>query len=453
MGNLLTSVLNAAKAIQAYDRQLATIQSNVANASTPGYVRQTQTLEAMRFDLRSGLAGGVAAGPVLSSRSEYAEESVRRQFSQQGYSEQLASDLGRLESIFSPSGNYGTAASITKFFQSFSQLSINPNDTVARQAVIDRSQDLATSFNQTALGLADASQQADQQIRASVIAVNRLGQAIQEINTVYRQSAQSNADAGLDASVYSKLEELSELVDFTINRAEDGTLSIYLGGQTPLVIGDHLFEISAEAGSQFTAVIDATGRDVTGQIHHGKLSGLLHEKNTLIPSYLADLDQLAQAMADQVNLKLAGGVDAYGAAPVIDLFEYNAAQGAAMSLGVTAITPQEIAASTADAPGGNGNALDVAAMLNQKLIDGFTFTERFGTLGGRVGRDLASAREDAATQELLAIQARTFRSEISGVSLDEEAAYLLQVQRSYQAASKLMAVLNEITDTLMQTLR
>ena len=92
-------------------------------------------------------------------------------------------------------------------------------------------------------------------------------------------------------------------------------------------------------------------------------------------------------------------------------------------------------------------------MGKDKAIDGFTYAEYFGGLGGRVGRALASAREDAQTRAALTTQARSFRQEISGVSLDEEAAHLMQVQRSYQAMGKLMQVLNEVTDTLIQSLR
>jgi flagellar hook-associated protein FlgK len=39
------------------------------------------------------------------------------------------------------------------------------------------------------------------------------------------------------------------------------------------------------------------------------------------------------------------------------------------------------------------------------------------------------------------------------VSLDEEAARLLQFQKSYQAAAKLVSVLSEITDSVMTLIR
>jgi len=45
------------------------------------------------------------------------------------------------------------------------------------------------------------------------------------------------------------------------------------------------------------------------------------------------------------------------------------------------------------------------------------------------------------------------REEISGVSLDEEAAQMIEYQRAYQAAAQLVSVLNDLTDTLLSMLR
>jgi flagellar hook-associated protein 1 len=453
VGNLFTAVLNTANAIRVYDRQLTAIQNNIANANTPGYVRQVQSVQALRFDLHSGLAGGVSAGPVLNARYAYAELSVRNQLSDASYSGQKTVDLARLEPYFDPSGALGVAGSMSKLFLSFSQLSVNPNDRIARQSVLDRAQGVADAFNETAAGLKNLGAQADKQIRDSVAAVNRLGEELQHINRIYRSSAQSTADAGLDAKMHSTLEALAELVDFTLIEAGDGTMAVYIGGQTPLVIGDRLFSIAGDFSTGKTGILGTAGDDISGQIRGGKLGALLDEKNRMIPAYVAQLDTLAETFANQINGQLAAGVNAYGDAPGVELFRFDTAAGAALSLAVNPLAPEDLAAATPASPGGNANALTLASMLNHKAIDGHTFIEYFGALGGRIGRDLAAAREDQITRNGLVTQARTFREEISGVSLDEEAAHLLQVQRAYQATGKLMAVLNEITDTLMQALR
>ena len=145
-------------------------------------------------------------------------------------------------------------------------------------------------------------------------------------------------------------------------------------------------------------------------------------------------------------------LSAHGSAPAVDLFAYDPQVGAALSLRANTMTPDQIAAASASAPGGNANALDVADMLKSKMMGTSTYSEFFGTLGGRVGSDVANAQSDRTTQQGLVDQARNLRSQISSVSLDQEATELLQVQRSYQASAKVMGVLNNIMDTLMQTI-
>jgi flagellar hook-associated protein 1 FlgK len=51
------------------------------------------------------------------------------------------------------------------------------------------------------------------------------------------------------------------------------------------------------------------------------------------------------------------------------------------------------------------------------------------------------------------IQARAMREEECGVSLDEEAAKLLQFQRSYEAAARLVTVLDDMTKEMINLLR
>src|SRR5205807_5775395 len=124
MGNLLVSLLNSANALGVYTEALATTENNVLNSSTPGYAKQVQVLTALPFDLSSGLPGGVAAGPVISTRNAFAEQSVRTQQSQLGYQHQIAGDLQQLQNYFDPSNKSGIAGSMDGLFSSFSQLSV-----------------------------------------------------------------------------------------------------------------------------------------------------------------------------------------------------------------------------------------------------------------------------------------------------------------------------------------
>ena len=55
----------------------------------------------------------------------------------------------------------------------------------------------------------------------------------------------------------------------------------------------------------------------------------------------------------------------------------------------------------------------------------------------------------AATQQLLTTQVDSSREQLTGINLDEETVNLLTAQRSYEAASKVMSVLDSVLDTLI----
>src|ERR1700704_1439092 len=448
MGNLFTSLLSSANGLRAYEQALAVTQNNVTNASTPGFVKQTQNLEALPFDVTVGLPGGVRAGPVVSSRDGYAERAVRDQQTSFGFSSQKTTNLRPLETSFSLSGTSGIAPSISNLFQSFSRLSVNPNDTASRQAVLQQASVVAQSFQGAASSLLSQQSSLDREARGAIDAINHLATIIAQINTQTRGRKPGSTDAGVDAQLNSSLEELSQLVNFTSLQQPDGSVTVYVGGQTALVTNDQAYALQGDFSTSQTKILSSTGADISGQLTGGKLGALLEDKNTVIPSYQSDLNTLAQGLADQVNTTLAQGIDQNGAAPTTDLFTYDPAR-AASSLAVNPLTPDQIAAALPGATGGNGNALNLAALADAKTLNGYTFVQFYGNLGGRVGNDLSLAKSNQSTTQLLLSQTQDLRNQVSGVSLNEEAEHLVAFQRAYEATSKMIGVLNSLTETLI----
>jgi flagellar hook-associated protein 1 FlgK len=452
MPSLLASLNAAAGSMRTFERALATVQNNVSNASTPGYARQQADLVAQAFHLELELPGGVAVSDLVSARDEQAERAVRRQSSRHGRLAQLAASLAQIEPILDIGEGSGVAGALDRLFRAFSQLSVTPNDMPARNNVIGRAGDVAAAFRRTAASLLETRDQANRELRAVVEQINRLAHTIRDINVEIRSDRRKLNDAGLDARLNAALEELSELVDFEALRADDGSVTVFIGGQGPLVMGASAYELQADFSGAQTAILDHTGQTVTGLVREGRLAGLLEVVNQTIPAHLASLNQLAQTLADRINSILAAGVDLNGQPPAVNLFTYNPAAGAAYTLAVTAITGDQIAAAYPSAPGGNENALDLAALANSIEINGTSFTGFYGWISSQAGQALASARAGAQAQSSLVVQARNLRAEVSGVNLDEEAAAMIQYQRAYQAAAKLIAVLDELTQATLAIL-
>ena len=451
MGGLFTSLLNSTNALQVYGRVFSVIENNITNANTPGYARQDQSLVALAFNPAEGIEGGVMAGPMLSARSKYLEQAVRNQRELLGSAQQKTGDLTQIEPLFDTSGKSGVPAAFNNFFNSFSQLSVNPNDPVSRQNVIDAAGQVAGAFHQNAIGIGRVSSNLDSETRDAITTVNQAATDIASINQHFRSNSAATTDAGLDARLNADLENLSQVVNYTAIKAGDGSYSIFLGGQTPLVIGDHTFPITGDFSAPQTVIRDSQANDITKELAGagGTMGAMLEEKNTTLPGYMTALNNVAKVFADSVNTALALGVDRNGNPPAVNLFTYNAVLGPAFTLAVTNITPDQIAAALPAAPGGNGNAIALSQLAGQPLVNGFTFTQAYGNLGGQVGADVSSAKQDQAAQQDLVGLAQQQRAQASGVSLDAEATKLLQFQQAYGAVGKLVSVLNSLTDTVM----
>jgi flagellar hook-associated protein 1 FlgK len=449
MGGLLAAIVNSAGAFSVYDKEFNTISNNISNANTPGYAEQDLALESLPFDPSQGTTGGVMSSGLLSSRTEYLEQNVRNQQTLLGDSQQAASDLGEIQPLFNPNSTTGIAGTLNSFFNSFSQLGVNPNDEPTRQNAITAAVQVAQSFNEAATGIAQVSNGVNSQTSSAVTQINQLASQIAALNNQYQGDSASEKDAGLDAQMHTDLESLSTLTNFSIVQSNDGTFNVYLGGQTPLVIGGQQFQISTNFSSGQTQILDSQSNDVTAEITGGSLGAMIRENNTTLPGYMTQLNTLAQTVADQVNTQLAQGLDESGAAPTTNLFTYDQPGDAASTLAVTNIAPDQIAAASAGAPGGNGNAIAVAQLASAPMVNGSTLTQAFGNLSAQVGNDVVNAQQNQADDQDLLTQAQQQRQQVSGVSLDAEAAKLIQFQQSYQAVGQMVTVLNSLTQTLL----
>lgn len=458
MPNISDALTAAAGSFSAYEQALEVISNNTTNATTPGYANQTVNFEANPFDPNGGGgAGGVSLSADQSSRDPYLEYTVQSAQSELGYSTELASQLQSIEPLFdlqtSSASDAGVGGTLNQLFTAFSQLTASPNNTSYRQAVINAAGNLATAFNTASNSLSSAQQNASSDAQSTIIQINAIIGQIQEINNQKAQNAAAAQDPGLDAQLYSNLENLSQLVNFTTTTSADGETNIYLGGQQALLIGTHQFSLGTNTANGEVQILDPNGNNISSFATGGKLGALVQLTNNLVPGYQNQLNQLAQGIADSVNTQLTSGTyqDATNTTqPGVALFSYSAA-AAAKTLAVTSISATQVAAASASNPGGNDNALALSNLQNAAIpaLSGATFAQFYGTLGSDLGTDSAQAQNDQTTQQQLLSQAQTLRSDASGVSLDQQATLMTEYQQSYDAISKLISVLSDITQTAL----
>jgi flagellar hook-associated protein 1 len=473
--SLLSALLTSARALNAYDQVFQVTQNNVANASTPGYARQSQMLDALPLDPQSGLAGGVEAGVVQSYRNQYAEQNVWRQNVLLGEADQNVNTLTSIESKFDITGNTGISKALNDLFQSFSAWGQSPNSTVARQTVIDRATELAGTFRQTATALQRVELDTNQQLHQTVVQVNQLVGQLQGYNK--QILAGDRNDPGLDAQVYATLEQISEYVDISATQQDDGSVTVLLGGRTPLLVGSAKYSIrdvlqqptnpAPVYGSAppEAHILAADGTDVTAGVTTGRLGALLNVRNQVLPSYLGDsyqagdLNTMAKQFADRVNQLLTSGNISAGQGGV-PLFTYDTTNdtNVAKTLAVdTTVTADQLAAIAPGPPEvSNGIPLALAALSSPQdaadMVNGSNFTQFFANMAARVGNALSTASSQQQVQQSALAQAQNLRQQSSGVNLDEEAMVVLQFQRAYEANSRLISVLDQLTSEIINIL-
>jgi flagellar hook-associated protein 1 FlgK len=478
MSNLLTALASSANALSVFERALTVTQNNVANASTPGYAAQSLNLEAEGFEPSLGLIGGVRAGDVVSARNLYAEQAVRQQTESLGYYEQSAGSLTAIESNFDVTGTQGIPKALSNLFDSFSAWSLEPGSSTNRADVLNRAGELAQAFQQTTASLDNAGSDVDLQLQQTVDHINQLGADLVTCNHTRRQGNQN--DAGLDTEIQNKLEELSELTNFTALYQKDGSVTVLLGGQTPLVVGENLYKVGVDTSMptdpppQYPSahaparLVAADGRDITSQITGGNLGALLDLRNNVLPSlggdayHAGDLNVLAKTVADRVNQILTSGNISDGPPPVagLPLFSYDTTSDASVARTLT-LNPDITADGLAPIQPGppyvsNGSAAALAQLASPQndadRLNGFSYTEYYGQIAGRVGSLLAEARDNQDLKTQSVTQAKSLRDGLSGVSLDAEAVKVLEFQRAYQANAQLVTVLSDLTQVAINML-
>jgi flagellar hook-associated protein 1 FlgK len=473
MSTLLSVLGNSGNALNVLQQALGVIQNNVTNASTPGYASQQLNITAQPFDAVSGAAGGIAAQGLINSRDSYADTAVQQQLQSLGLYTAQAQSTSTIQSFFDANGSSGVSSALTTLYSAFSAWSASPTDPTAGQTVISDASAFANSVQELSQSLNSTASQLNQQISSTVGQINTLATQIQQYNQTKLQNA--TPDPGADANLETTLESLSQLTNFTALSQPDGTVTVLIGGGTPLVIGSQTYSVSANIAvnnvpaatnpqSQPTAqIVDSQGNNITSDLTGGQLGGLLDIRNTVLASIIGDsqqqgsLNQFAQGVADTVNNILESGTvsTASGAAQGTALFTYNNSDAtlAAGSLAVSStITPGGLA--PVDANGNaNGNADQLAGLANpdgtQNQIDGQDFVSFFAGIAAYAGQQNSTATDNQTVQQQAVTQAQSQRDQVSKVSLDGQASELLQFQRAYQAVAQVLTIVNDMATSLI----
>jgi flagellar hook-associated protein 1 FlgK len=302
----LNAALNIGKtslAAQLYAMQVA--GNNIANVNTEGYTRQRVNMTPTAYaEVGHGLSigSGVTVAQVQRVRDELLDIHIRQQNSSQGGWTEIMSTLDELESLLSETSTGTLGDMINEFWNSWYDLSNDPDNAVTREMVKNQAITLTRMFNTLGQSMSTMRLNMNQGLSTMVEQVNSLSQRIYDLN---RKIQAHEAGGTKTANEYRDerdmlLDELSQLVNITTSEMGDGSISVYVSGSL-LISASSRREMAVSPNSEglYDVVWSDTGNAV--DLTDGVINGCLISRDTIITKYQTQIDNLAAALIENVN--------------------------------------------------------------------------------------------------------------------------------------------------------
>ena len=456
MGTISSAFSLISGALDANQSALSIVANNVANANTPGYTREVPTWRENTPIEINGIRYGT--GVTQAGATSVRDRVLLARLDQQ---QQLASASGArlaaldtLQGLFTPNSgssnsNAGDIGSdITTFFSSFSSLEANPTNNALRQQVLSSAKTLAGDISNAASSVHAQRSSLDQQASGITGQVNALTGQIAQLN-MQIQSTSPNGDAGiLEDQRQQALSKLSQLIGINQVTTENNGLSITTTSGQPLVSQGSSYALSTGTVGGLSHFFVGT-TDVTSQLASGggQLGGLLKARDVDIPSVLNALDQLAYNISTSVNTQNNAGTDlAVDDGTSANLFSQRPViAGSAEIMQVVMTDPNRIAAAGAgQATGDNSNAIALANLAQQTIVDGQSPINYYSGFVTMLGSTVSQVQSENTAENASVTQLQTQNNALSAVNLNDEAAAMMMIERSYQAGAKVFAMLNTL---------
>lgn len=446
----------ALSALYAQKRGLDVTGQNIANANTDGYTRQRVQMRAMGaapvgalYAVENGSSGGVEVSSVNRLQDDLLASRARTEHAQDSYLTGVKATYAQVEQVLPEPSDTGLQEQLGQLWNTFHDLANNPGDLATRSTVLQQAQVVAGDLNAAHTALGAIWSTARQTLDSRLTEVNTTADTVAQLN----QAIRSAQNAGVPSNNLvdqrdSAVLRLSELTGSTAISRSDGTVDVYLSGSA-LVGGSLARHLQSTGASQIEnegaspVTIQWTDTLATATVGGGEVAADMQSLSQILPGQSASLDQVATTLMTVVNTQHAAGFDLNGTAGT-PMFTGTGA----MDIAVAITDPHLVAASgTASATGNldGGNATALALLGNAAGSPDGTYRQMIANLG--VAAQSAARRVDI--QDGVKQQVDDALTAQSGVNLDEEMTNMLTYQRAFEAASRVMNVVDSTLDTLI----
>jgi flagellar hook-associated protein 1 FlgK len=293
--------------------------NNIANANTVGYSRQSAVLETAggQFTGAGFFGKGVNVATIERAHSDFLTREAATTTAVAAADAARSNQLQQLEKVFSM-GEDGLGYATQQLYSAFVDVANKPQDASSRQVVLARAEELAARFR-TAGEQIDAIQAGvTSDLKNSMASVNMLAQKIADLNLkISAQQGSGHAPNDLLDQRDQAVKDLSGYIQVTTMGADDGSLSVFIGGGQTLVLGSQATKVAPVADpfdpSRLQFGIADSGGTVralpTQLITGGSIAGLLRFQNGDLVDARNLVGQLASAVAGSLNGQQALGLN------------------------------------------------------------------------------------------------------------------------------------------------
>jgi flagellar hook-associated protein 1 len=383
------------------------------------------------------------------------------------------------------------AAAVQKLVNAIQQYTDAPNDAVLAQTAVNAARDLATSLNDATDVVQSVRAQADAEIASSVGKLNSLLSRFETLNAEIVKGTRVGADVTDYADQRDQiLQEISQEVGIKTQTRANNDMAIYTDS------GVTLFDQTARAitfqptlayvATTTGNAVYADGVPITGgatmSVSDGRLTGLVKVRDDIAVTYQSQLDEIARGLisafaeSDQSAVPAlpdVPGLFTWGGAPAL-LPAATISTGLAGSITLNPLVdPDQGGDPTLLRDGGMGggayvyNTTGAAGFTDrlQQLIDTLNATQAFDPLAklsssaslssfasssaGWLEELRSTTGDEADYRDTLLERSSEALSKVTGVNLDEEMTKMLELERTYQASSKLISTVDAMLGALM----
>lgn len=319
----MSGILNVgSRALMANQTALQTAGNNIANVNTPGYSRQTVTLQnvAGQFSGSGYIGKGVEVTTIQRAYNQFLTRQSALAGAVSAGDTARADKLRQLETLFQ-GGTSGLGAAVSDMLNAFSDVATAPTDLTARTVALTRVNETALRMSDTSTTLDDFQQGLTQELKNKITSINSLANGIAAVNEKIAR-AQGNGQPPNDLLDQRDqlVRELNQYIQTSSIEASDGTVSIFIGGSQALVMGNSAASLSLtkdEYGDPLTSKLTMTRSGQSTMMDEnvlggGEVPGMLRFQNTDMVEARNLLGRYTLAVSTSMNEQHKLGLDLDG---------------------------------------------------------------------------------------------------------------------------------------------